>query len=111
MFGFIILRGSTICARIVVSTPVTFGSAVIVLVEVVRAFLLIIVMPIRIRGNMLVGSVLMASAGLLFSAFPITGRVLTGFLILLEGGVVIIQCHVVRILFIELLRTYNLNGR
>nr|BAL15366.1 ATP synthase F0 subunit 6 [Pinctada fucata] len=57
MVGFVLLRGSVVCVKMVVSTPLVLGSVVMVLVELVSTLLLILVMPVRMGGNMMVGSV------------------------------------------------------
>ena len=107
---FILMRGSVVCVNMVVRTPLMLRSIVMVLVELVRTILLILVMPIRIRGNMLVGRVFLTLAGLLSSGAVFLSPLLGG-VVVLEVAVVVVQCHVVTILFIELLRTYGLNAR
>nr|ADK97691.1 ATP synthase subunit 6 [Pinctada margaritifera] len=53
--GFFYLRGSLMCVEMVVSMPLLSASVVMVFVEVLSTILLILVMPVRMGGNMLVG--------------------------------------------------------
>lgn len=108
--GFVLLRGSVVCVKMVVRTPLVLGSVVMVLVELVRTLLLILVIPVRMGGNIIVGRVFLTLAGLL-RATTLLFRALLGGVIALEIAVVVVQCHVVRILFIELLGRYELNAR
>nr|ACV92162.1 ATP synthase subunit 6 [Pinctada maxima] len=108
--GFLYLRGSLKCVDMVVPMPYLPVSVVMVLVEVLSSVLLILVMPVRMGGNMLVGSVFLIMAGMLSILFWLGGGLLVG-VILLEIAVVSVQSHVVSILFVEFLSMYSPNGR